>query len=50
MWFKDGNFFLTPMFFLQTYVVLLTNEEGAVSVVYAFIPHKTHQLYEQLFE
>lgn len=49
-WFMDGNFDLAPKLFLQTYVILVPLGEASISVVYAFMEHKTEQLYREFFQ
>lgn len=49
IWMMDGNFAMAPPKFTQLYVIRVPLGNTAVSVVYAFLQHKTQNTYEQLF-
>jgi len=50
LWMMDGNFVMAPLKFKQLYVPRVPLGDSAVSVVYAFLQHKTQDTYEELFK
>ena len=47
-WYMDGNFAMSPSIFDQLYVIHAPLGDSAVSCVYAFLPGKTSQIYQNL--
>ena len=48
-WFMDGTFDVAPLLFTQLYVIRVPLGESAVTCVYAFLPNKHQETYEELF-
>lgn len=51
-WFMDGNYSMSPSIFEQLYVIRarVGETETAVSCVYAFLPGKSTQIYQELLQ
>lgn len=49
-WFMDGNFAMSPSVFEQLYVIRAPLGDSAVSCVYAFLPGKSAQVYQELLQ
>jgi len=48
-WFMDGTFDVAPLLFTQLYVIRVPVAESAVTCIYAFLPNKHQETYEELF-
>ena len=48
-WFIDGNFKSAPELFEHIYMIRVKLNDGAVSCVYAFLPSKETDHYQELF-
>ena len=48
-WYMHGTFGVTPLLFIQLYVIHVPLGESAVTSVYAFLPNKHQETYEELF-
>jgi len=48
-WFSDGTFFAAPSIFDQLYVIRAILGDTCVSCVYALLPGRTQEIYEELF-
>ena len=46
-WFMDGTFKTCPRVFHQLYIIRVPLDQGAITVVYAFLPGKTTAIYEE---
>ena len=49
-WYMDGNFAMSPSIFEQLYVIRTQFGEYAVSCVYAFLPGKSQQNYQEMLQ
>ncbi|KAL8590500.1 hypothetical protein ACOMHN_010936 [Nucella lapillus] len=49
-WFMDGNFSMAPDHFCQLYVIRAPVGDTCVSCVYALLPNKTQETYEQMLQ
>ena len=49
-WYMDGNFAMAPSLFLQLYVIHVPLGDTTVPVVYAFLQHKTQNIYEEILQ
>ena len=49
VWYMDGNFKVSPVIFLQLYVIRAKLDDGAISCVYAFLSGKVAHNYNSLF-
>ncbi|KAF0740957.1 Uncharacterized protein FWK35_00022923 [Aphis craccivora] len=49
-WYCDGNFNLSPKYFLQLYVIRVQKNDSYVTAVYYFLECKTMSIYEEMFE
>jgi MULE transposase domain len=48
-WFCDGNFNLSPTFFLQLYVIRVPKNDFYITAVYCLLERKTTSIYEEMF-
>ena len=48
-WFMDGTFDVAPLLFTQLHVIRVPVAESAVTCIYAFLPNKHQEIYEELF-
>ena len=46
-WFMDGTFKTCPRVFHQIYIIRVPLDDGAITVVYAFLSGKTTAMYEE---
>ncbi|KAL8577941.1 hypothetical protein ACOMHN_011937 [Nucella lapillus] len=49
-WFMDGNFSMAPDHFCQLYVIRAPVGDTCISCVYALLPNKTQETYEQMLQ
>lgn len=49
-WYMDGNFAMSPSVFKQLYVIRAPLGEHAVSCVYAFLPSKSQESYQEMLQ
>ena len=48
-WYMDGTFDVAPLLFTHLYVIRVSLGESTVTSVYAFLPNKHQETYEELF-
>jgi len=48
-WFCDGNFKLSPEFFLQLYVIRIKKYDKFITPIFCVLQKKTHSTYEEMF-
>ena len=49
-WYMDGTFKTCPRLFHQLYIIRVPLDDGAITVVYAFLPGKTTAVYEEYLQ
>ncbi|XP_016664947.1 uncharacterized protein LOC107885764, partial [Acyrthosiphon pisum] len=49
-WYCDGNFNLSPKYFLQLYVIRVQKNDSYITAVYCLLERKTMSIYEEMFK